>query len=143
MVLNLTALIDVVILLILFFVLVAKFGRYPTLPLTLPRVDERHGELQDPGMKPTVDVVPRGRVVDLGGSYRLGGQTFAETSAGLAGLTSALGEIRREQPDVEVYIRAERTEPYVRVHPVIAAVGAAGVRRVHLTTLPAAPGEAP
>lgn len=141
--LNLTALIDVVFLLIMFFVLVAKFGRYPTLPLELPRVGERTAEAIDPGTRPAVDVVPRDRVAALGGTYRFGSASFEDSPAGIERLVAALRALRVAQPEAEISIRAERTEPYARVHPAVLAVGAAGLKHVHLMTLPEEHGGAP
>lgn len=141
--LNLTALIDVVFLLIMFFVLVAKFGRYPTLPLELPRVGERTAEAIDPGTRPAVDVVPRDKVASLGGTYRFGTTSFDDSPAGMERLIAVLKALRVAQPEVEVSVRAERTEPYARVHPAVLAVGAAGVKHVHLMTLPEENGGAP
>lgn len=134
--LNLTALIDVVFLLIMFFVLVAKFGRYQTLPLDLPRVGERTAEAIDPGARPAVDVVPASRASELGGAYRFNATSFDGSPAGLEMLTSAIRALRTTQPEVEVSVRAERSEPYARVHPAVLAVGAAGVKHVHLMTVP-------
>lgn len=134
--LNLTALIDVVFLLIMFFVLVAKFGRYPTLALALPRVGERTADAVDPGSRPSVDIVPRERVGEFGGAYRFGTVAFDETPEGMERLIAALKAARVAQPEVEVSVRAERTEPYARVHPAVLAVGAAGIKHVHLMTLP-------
>jgi biopolymer transport protein ExbD len=136
MVLNLTALIDVVFLLIMFFVLVSRFGSYPTLPLRLPSVDDRTGQLRAAGSNPSVDVVPRRDVAQLGGAYRLGTAWFPESPDGLAALTSSLRALREKDPDVEVDVRAERSEPSVRVHPAMQAAADAGVKRVHLMTLP-------
>lgn len=136
MVLNLTAMIDVVFLLIMFFVLVAKFGRYQTLPMELPKVDERRGELQDPGTRPTVDVVPRSRMDAMGAKYRFGAVSFDDSPEGLAALTGALLALKAEQPELEIFVRAERVEPFARVQPAVQAVGAAGIKRVHLVTLP-------
>lgn len=141
--LNLTALIDVVFLLIMFFVLVAKFGRYPTLPLDLPRIGERTAEAVDPGSRPAVDIIPRARAAALGGTYRFGSASFDETPEGIKGLISALRELRAAQPEVEISVRAERTEPYARVHPAVLAVGAAGVKHVHLMTVPEITGTSP
>ncbi|MBL8745867.1 MAG: biopolymer transporter ExbD [Phycisphaerae bacterium] len=141
--LNLTALIDVVFLLIMFFVLVAKFGRYPTLPLDLPRIGERTADAVDPGSRPAVDVVPKSRTAAMGGAYRFGSASFDETPAGIEALTSAVRAMRTAQPEVEISVRAERTEPYARVHPAVLAVGAAGVKHVHLMTVPEITGRTP
>jgi biopolymer transport protein ExbD len=136
MVLNLTALIDVVFLLIMFFVLVARFGSFPTLRLNLPRVDERTGELRNAGSNPVVDVVPRDQGGGAADQYRFGARSFASTPDGLAGLTAALRALRDEQPEVELSIRAERAEGVARVHPAMDAASAAGIRRVRLMMHP-------
>lgn len=142
MVLNLTALIDVVFLLIMFFVLVARFGSFPTLRMNLPQVDERTGELRNAGSNPVVDVVPRELGGGAAGRYRLGNQVFSSNASGLADLTAALRALREQQPDAELSIRAERAEGVSRVHPALEAASAAGIRRVRLMMHPKSGAEA-
>lgn len=134
--LNLTALIDVVFLLIMFFVLVAKFGRYPTLPLELPRIGARTADAIDPGTRPSIDVIPREQRQELEGAYRFNGRSFEASQAAHAELIEALRLFARQQPGMDLSIRAERDERYDLVRPAIEAAAAAGLKRVHLMTLP-------
>lgn len=137
---NLTPMIDVVFQLIIFFMLVARFSEEQAIDLILPRVNEQAMERIDLESRAVVNIVPRARAAGLGGSYRLGLISFPETPEGVRGLATALSQIRARQPNVEVFVRAERTEPYSRVHPAVQAVSLAGIRRVHLVTLPAGSG---
>lgn len=133
---NLTPMIDVVFQLIIFFMLVARFSQEQHIDLILPRVGERSEALVDTERRAVVNVVPEPRRLALGGSYRVGLTSFDESPEGLDALTATLRQMRERQPTLEVFIRAQRTEPYRRVHPAIDAVTRAGVRRFHLVTVP-------
>lgn len=133
---NLTPMIDVVFQLIVFFMLVARFSEQQALDLILPRVGDERPRLMEAETRAIVNIVPRERVRALGGAYRLGLLAFPETPEGVRALAAALAERRSRQPAVEVFVRASRTEPYSRVHPVVQAVTLSGIRRVHLVTLP-------
>ena len=140
---NLTPMIDVVFQLIIFFMLVAQFGREAAIELTLPRVAEMRVERLDPEDRVIINVVPRPELLRYGGTYRVGLRAFPETVAGLRDLADELRAVRSRRPDAEVFVRASRNEPYSRVHPAVQAATIAGMKRIHLATRPLGGGSSP
>jgi biopolymer transport protein ExbD len=133
---NMTPMVDVVFLLIIFFMLVAQISRQRVVEVELPRIEESVStEIEGEG-RTVVNVVPESRVAQLGGDYRLGALAFDASDAGLDRLTHALREASGADPDTLVLVRAARTEAYERVYPVLRAVGDAGIGRVSLVMLP-------
>jgi biopolymer transport protein ExbD len=120
---NLTPMIDMIFLLIVFFVLVSRIVDrervemnlpQPTPALTLPMDDEH---------RVIINVLP-----GVGGEirgYRVGGTEFSSTPTGLAELTQRLAGVYRGNPQVNVNIRADRGTHYERVEPILRAVSTA------------------
>ncbi|MEO1130209.1 MAG: biopolymer transporter ExbD [Planctomycetota bacterium] len=132
---NMTPMIDIVFLLIIFFLLVAQISRHRSLEMELPRLlDAVAAELGDEAVA-IVNVVPADRANALGGDYRLGSDTFRQSDDGLASLGDTIAATAARQPELLVLVRAARTENYARVYPALRAVADAGVSRVHLVTV--------
>lgn len=132
---NMTPMIDVVFLLIIFFMLVAQISRQRVIEVELPRLGHAASMGIEGESRAVINVVPRDRVRSYEGDYRFGSVSYDNTPEGLGLLATALREAVRTNPDVLVLVRAARTEPYDRVYPVIRAVRDAGVARVNLVTL--------
>jgi biopolymer transport protein ExbD len=133
---NMTPMVDVVFLLIIFFMLVAQISRQRVVEVELARIEESVStEIEGEG-RAVVNVVPEDRVALLGGDYRLGALAFDAGEPGLSRLVSALREAVASNPETLVLVRAARTEPYDRVYPVLRAIGDAGIGRVSLVMLP-------
>lgn len=132
---NMTPMIDVVFLLIIFFMLVAQISRQRVIEVDLPRIENAVSTGIKGESGTVINVVPPDRVATYGGDYRLGSVAYDDTPDGLRHLATAIRDAARANPDVLVLVRAARTEPYERVYPVIRAVRDAGVARVSLVTI--------
>lgn len=134
---NMTPMIDVVFLLIIFFMLVSQIQRARLVELTLPEIEDASTDTPARESVVVVNVVPEGRG---GAPYRLGSLEFNNSRAGLDALVRQLARERERDNATIVLVRADRTEPYERVHPVLQAVNDAGLTRVQLLTLAEEPG---
>ncbi len=140
---NLTPMVDVVFLLVVFFMVVSHLSRERAVEMTLPRLADADSAALGAEARLIVNVVPRDSRVALGGAYRLGDRSFADTADGILSLASVLREARERQPGAWVLLRAARTEPYAAVHPAMQAAVLAGIRRVELMVAPGAPPRGP
>lgn len=114
--LNLTPMIDVVLLLLVFFMIVSRFGGEGAVPLTLGA--GQGAAWQGPP-----------RLVDVGaaGALRLNGQAVADG----AGLVAALGPLM-PAPDAPVVLRAGAGADVQHLINVMAQLRAAGIARLIL-----------
>lgn len=145
---NITPLIDVVFLLIVFFMLVNKIVSDETVPMIVPALTDpktrelgevervvvnmpsRSGNRVEPGQSP-VTRDPNAEFVQVGVNQRF-------DPADLAGITAAVASAResveqRGDGPVEVILRADTALFYEAVRPVLDAITDAGVETVHLT----------
>ena len=119
----LTPLIDVVFLLLLFFMLTAAFGELNFLELELPRAA---GAVPEPGAA-RLDLA-----VDAAGGWHLAGRALpAEPRARAARLRAALAAA----PAAAVYVHAHALAPHGAVVQLVAAARAAGADAVRLAAL--------
>lgn len=133
---NLTSMVDVVFLLVVFFMLISHLSKDQLLKLKLPNLDAAMAAEGGEENKAFLNVVPRERVSVEGGSYRLGALSFEESSDGIDRMADELEAVRGRQPGVLIVVRAERTESFDRVRPALEAVSRAGIRRVDLAVVP-------
>ncbi len=138
---NITPLIDVVFLLIIFFMLVNNIIAEQSVEMIVPRLDHpTTRESADTG-RVIVNVAPavyahRDRVDNplmFDGEarfIRVGLQTFAADD--LDGVTLALTEAKEANPDVEVLLRSDGAMYYGVVQPVMGAITRAGIDKVNL-----------
>ncbi len=131
---NLTPLIDVVFLLITFFMVVAQIQRTRLEVLELPRLSAAESSKASPDESVVINVLPLGPDGEARG-YRFGSRTFAETPAGLAQLVKSLQEEGANLTESRVLVRAARNEMYERVHPLLTTIAQAGITRVHVVTV--------
>ncbi|TWT37882.1 Biopolymer transport protein ExbD/TolR [Posidoniimonas corsicana] len=114
---NMTPLIDVVFLLIIFFLVSSHLARQEQqLELDLP--DAATGELstESSARVLTLNLLPTGEV------------SLAGVPTPIAELTERLGrEVERQPSPLEVRLRSDRTVPYGDVEPVLAACAKANV----------------
>jgi len=128
---NMTPMIDVVFLLIIFFMLVSQIQRARLVELDLPEIRDAAASVPPRDSVLVINVIPNNRDA----AYRLGSLDFPDDRAGREALVRQLIRERERRDDTVVLVRADRTEPYERVHPVLEAVSEAGLTRVHLLTL--------
>lgn len=133
---NLTSMVDVVFLLVVFFMLISHLSKERVIKLSLPKLDEAMAGESDTASKAFLNVVPTGQMASEGGAYRLGALGFDESTGGIDRLTQELEAIKGREPTVLVVVRAERTERFERVRPALEAVSRAGIRRVDLAVVP-------
>ena len=120
----LTPLIDVVFLLLLFFMLAATFGELNFLELELPRAAAAAPE-EAPAAR--LDLA-----VDAAGGWHLAGETLpAAPRARTARMRAALAAA----PEAVVYVHAHALAPHGAVVQLVAAARAAGADAVRLATL--------
>ncbi|MFO0828175.1 MAG: biopolymer transporter ExbD [Phycisphaerales bacterium] len=144
---NLTSLIDLSFLLVVFFVLVAHISSVERVPLRPPTPRDPASEL--PGDEPRV-------VLNILASsdaeaFALGTDRFRDDVGGLAAMRTRLAELYRANPQVRVNLRADRAARYDRVEPAMRMISAAAAEasiglerpidpRIHLVVLREAQG---
>ncbi len=120
---NLTPMIDVVFLLIVFFVLVSQIVEVENADLDLPRPQDPASVLPGEQTRIVINVLP-GSGGDVSG-YRMGNRRYAADTAGLHSLATSLAALYRDAPALDVNLRADRRTDYRYVEPVFQAVSAA------------------
>jgi biopolymer transport protein ExbD len=123
---NLTPLIDVVFLLLIFFMVSTSFTSESHLTLTLP--EAVYAE-KSPDDRPRLDVV-----VDKNGFYRVAEQALVDTRPET--LASALRNLSEENFKLPIEITADAVAPYQAVVQVIDIAGELGFVQINLTTQP-------
>jgi len=139
---NITPLIDVVFLLIIFFMLVNNIISEQSVQMIVPQLDEptTRQMLDDQG-RIIVNIAPaefankerleNPLLFDGEARFiRVGLQTFA--SDDLQGVTAALVEARSMYPDAEVVLRSDGALYYGVVQPVMGAITRAGIDTINL-----------
>ena len=123
---NLTPMIDVTFLLIVFFVLVSQIVEVENVELQLPELEEPATDLPGEEQRSVINVVPgpSGRAKE----YRLGSRTFPPGADGIDQLTTQLADLFRVSPGQRVNLRADQHTHYEWVQPVIRAVSTAAAR---------------
>jgi len=147
--LNMTPLIDVVFLLMIFFLLVAQIQRAVRVEMSVPAVASEAAVGGSGEESIVINVAPSAASPE-GARYRLGTRTFGGDAAGLRELEAAVRRAAAarglldagaagEQAGADaagvgpsVLIRADRAEDYERVEPVLGVVASVGLRRVRL-----------
>ena len=137
---NLTPMIDVTFLLIVFFVVVSQIVEAEHVELELPVLLDPAAEPPGEDERAIVSIVPGPGGGAAG--YRLGGERFDADGVGRRELESAIAERLRGQPTLRLNLRADRDARYDEVRPVLESIGRAARRvpgaspRVHLVLLP-------
>lgn len=117
---NLTPMIDVTFLLIVFFVLVSQLVEAEHVDMALPAPDQPVTDPIDDAPKTIINLVPG----EDGGisMYRIGARTFPANADGIAAMTDRLAEAYRANPNVELNLRADRATHYRWIDPVMQAI---------------------
>jgi biopolymer transport protein ExbD len=120
---NLTPMIDMIFLLIVFFVLVSRIVDRERVEMNLPRPNDPAAQKLSEEQRVVLNVLPA-----IGGAiegYRLAGSSFAPNPAGIAGLTQQLLSIYRTNPNANVHVRADRGTHFEHVEAAMSAVAQA------------------
>jgi biopolymer transport protein ExbD len=124
--LNLTSLIDVVLLLLIFFMASTTFVDENRIKLVLPQASDRPAEEQP--KKTPIEVT-----VTATGEYRVNGQTLINTSQ--ATLSAAISKAAGEARDVPVTIRADARATHQSVVTAMDVLGRLGFRMISIATV--------
>jgi biopolymer transport protein ExbD len=119
---NLTSMIDVVFLLLIFFMVGTKFTEMESdVVLELPRVAEGANASPQSSMK-TVSV------------FRDGAVSFDNRTMTLPELTQVMYQLRQQNPQTSVAVRSDAALTIQRVMEVATAIKKAGIQRLSFTT---------
>ncbi|QDS92060.1 biopolymer transport protein ExbD [Roseimaritima multifibrata] len=122
--LNLTPMIDVVFLLVIFFMVGAKFTEQESqIPINLPGVGQLNPMVRGPDRR-TVDLTPDGQVT-------LDGQPVS-----LAQLRSDLQVAHASYPDLQVSVRADASESLARFTEILHVCRSSGVENLGIAVQP-------
>lgn len=118
---NLTPMIDVTFLLIVFFVLVSQIVEVENVPMELPAPVDPPTEHAGDEQRVVINVIPGpdGRA----DGWRFGSIVHTPDADGLAQITARLSDAFSANPHVQVNLRADRRTRYEDVEPVMRAVG--------------------
>ncbi|MHC4810331.1 MAG: ExbD/TolR family protein [Planctomycetota bacterium] len=137
---NLTPMIDVTFLLIVFFVVVSQIVEAEHVELDLPVLLDPAAEPPGEDARAIVSIVPG--IDGRAAGYRLGGDRFDADRLGRRSLESAIARRLRAQPTLRLNLRADRESRYDEVRPVLETIGRAARQvpgaspRVHLVLVP-------
>jgi biopolymer transport protein TolR len=120
---NVTPLVDVMLVLLVIFMVTAPILQQGV-SVNLPRVEGQ--AMSGDEVQLVVTVSAQGKVY------------LNDTAMDVPGLQTKLQAILREQPDRNVYLRADEQVPYGEVMRVIASIRQAGVQRLGMVTEPPA-----
>ncbi|MHC4447313.1 MAG: ExbD/TolR family protein [Planctomycetota bacterium] len=123
---NLTPMIDVTFLLIVFFVLVSQIVEVENVPLELPTPVDPATMPPGEEQRAVINVLPAPAGRSSG--YKLGGHTFPASGAGVEALAGHLVNLYRANPALRINLRADRATSYESVHPVLEGVSRAAAR---------------
>lgn len=123
--LNLTSLIDVVLLLLIFFMVSTTFVDEARIRLQLPQASN------SPAPDQKKDPIEIG--VTATGEYRVNGQTLINTSP--TTLTAAISKVAGERRDLPVTIRADARATHQSVVTAMDVLGRLGFRAISIATV--------
>ncbi len=122
---NLTPLIDVVFLMLIFFMVSTTFMRQADLELTLPEASREPGE-------PAAEVIEL--AINADGDYFINGEPLINTQ--LDTVRRALEQAREATPDAPLVIRADAMTAHQSVVTAMDAAGQANISRLSIATVP-------
>ncbi len=125
---NLTPMIDVVFLLLIFFVLIAQASRWRRAQVELPEPEPSAAKYvySDDVLTITVICDEQGELV----AYQAQGEMISPEQVGI--LAQKLGDRKKANPQVEVNLRADRRADGKVVEALMAACAQVGIGRVNL-----------
>jgi len=140
---NVTPLIDVVMCLIVFFMMVSKLVKDEMVEMVIPRASVGF-EMEDQIGRLTINVVPPKDKDEMGNeipknmrglpTVKIHGQEMI-TGDGWKSLTARLRQERKENPDLKVILRADESQEYDWIGPVLVACAQADIKDVNFATM--------
>lgn len=120
---NLTPLIDVTFLLIVFFVLVSQIVEVENVQMDLPKPQDPASARPGDEQRAVLNIIPgdNGRA----SGYRLGGRTFRADTQGVQALAAEIAALYQGNPTLRINLRADRSTQYQWVEPAMKAVSTA------------------
>jgi len=126
---NMTPMIDVVFLLIVFFMLVSAFASAENVPMHLPDPQRSRARNVDLANRLVINCFPIDPAAPASGVlYRVG----PNRPQSLAEISAALLAARDTIPDLQVVIRADRRLPYTDVREVMKLVADHGIENMNI-----------
>jgi biopolymer transport protein ExbD len=122
---NLTPLIDVTFLLIVFFVLVSQIVEAEHVEMDLPQPREAASHRPGDENRVVINLLPGPPASGSILGYRLGGREFMPGREGVEQLTERLAEMYRANPTLHINLRADRSTHYEWIDPVMQAISRA------------------
>ena len=138
---NLTSMIDVVFLLIVFFVLVSQVVSREAEPLNLPEVPNAAAMVAGEEPRLVVNILPDEFQPGVGSRVVVLGDEFSIDAKGCSALTARIAEDLRGRPDLAIHLRADREIHFEWIQPIFDALRQASASaasteaRVHLVLL--------
>lgn len=120
---NITPLIDVVFLLLIFFMVTTTFNQQAELRVDLP---EASSEQQ------TLEIIPIEITIDHSGKYFINGNSLSNNEA--ISLMNSLQNLTKNVDDQTVIIRADATTPHQAVVTAMDVVSKLGITRLSIAT---------
>jgi biopolymer transport protein ExbD len=124
--LNLTSLIDVVLLLLIFFMVSTTFVDESRIKLQLPQASNADAPEQQ--KREPIEIT-----VAVSGEYRVNGKTLLNTSP--ATLSAAVSKLAGEARDYPITIRADARATHQAVVTAMDVVGRLGFRAINIATI--------
>lgn len=120
---NITPLIDVVFLLLIFFMVTTTFNQQAELRVDLPEAS---------AVEQKLDVIPIEITIDTAGIYFVNGASLSKNDA--SGLMQSLQKILDNDEERSVIIRADATTPHQAVVTAMDAVSRLGISKLSIAT---------
>jgi len=120
---NLTPMIDVTFLLIVFFVLVSRIVDLESVSMELPEPDEPLSQKPIDEQRTIINVIP-GPAGSAEG-YRISGRHFAPGPDSFDAMVSHLASLYRANPTLMINLRADRSTRYEWIEPALRSVSEA------------------
>ena len=123
---NMTSMVDIVFLLIIFFMLVSQFITAENIPVELPQPQRSLARAIELPERVVLNCQYAGSVTPV--RYRLGPIAIVD----LRELEERLTAVKRERPDVQVILRADRRVTYKDIRGAMQAVARAGIEHMNI-----------
>lgn len=117
---NLTPMIDVTFLLIVFFVLVSRIVDVESVSMALPTPEQPLSEKPGDEQRTILNVIPGPSGTATG--YRIGGRNFSASPDSDDAMMSHIASLYAANPALNINLRADRDTSYTWIEPALRAV---------------------